>query len=39
LHFALPPPCRLMRILSSVVLPSPALMTPFDPKVADRGAV
>src|SRR5208282_3100039 len=28
-----------MRILSSIVLPSPALMAPFDPKVPDRGAV
>src|SRR5277367_2354541 len=28
-----------MRILSSVVLPSPALMPAFDPKLSDRGAV
>src|SRR5208337_5279986 len=28
-----------MRILSSVVLPSPALMVAFDPKLPDRGAV
>jgi hypothetical protein len=39
LHLALPPPRRQMRILRSVVLPSPALMAPFDPKVSDRGAV
>src|SRR5271165_3429824 len=34
LHLALPPPRRLMRILSSVVLPSPALMVAFDPRAA-----
>src|SRR5271166_2681008 len=28
-----------MRILSSVVLPSPALVPAFDPKLSDRGAV
>src|SRR5208283_2323869 len=39
LHLALPPPRRLMRILSSIVLPSPALMAAFDPKLPDRGAV
>src|SRR5208337_1051685 len=33
LHLALPPPRRLMRILSSIVLPSPALMPAFDPKL------
>src|SRR5271166_2450868 len=37
LHLALPPPRRLMRILGSVVLPSPALMPAFDPKLPDRG--
>ena len=35
LHLALPQPRRLMRILCSVVLPSPALMAPFDQKVSD----
>src|SRR5208282_5648592 len=39
LHLALPPPRRLMRILSSIVLPSPALMPPFDPDLPDRGAI
>jgi hypothetical protein len=39
LHLALPPPRRLMRILRSIVLPSPALMPALDPKVSDRGAV
>src|SRR5271166_5038212 len=39
LHLALPPPRRLMRILSSVVLPSPTLVPAFDPKVPDCGAV
>src|SRR5208337_10212 len=39
LHLALPPPRRLMRIFSSVVLPSPALMPSFDPKLSSRGAV
>jgi hypothetical protein len=38
LHLALAPPRRLMRILSSIVLPSPALRAPFDPKIPDRGA-
>jgi hypothetical protein len=33
LHLAFPPPRRLMRILSSIILPSPALMVPFDPKI------
>src|SRR5271166_3064893 len=28
-----------MRILSSIVLPSPTLMVAFDPKIPDRGAV
>src|SRR5271166_5702184 len=39
LHLALPPSRRLMRILSSIVLPSPTLMVAFDPKIPDRGAV
>src|SRR5271166_6871313 len=39
LHLAFPPPRRLMRILSSIVLPSPALMPAFDPKLSSRGAV
>src|SRR5208282_1233148 len=39
LHLALPPSRRLMRILRSIVLPSPALMPAFDPKISDRGAV
>jgi hypothetical protein len=39
LHLALSPPRRLMRIFSSVVLPSPALMSSFDPKLSSRGAV
>ena len=36
---ALPPPRWLMRILSSIVLPSPALVPAFDPKLPDRSAV
>jgi hypothetical protein len=32
-HLAFPPPRRLMRILGSVVLPSSALMAPFDLKI------
>src|SRR5208283_4091104 len=39
LHLALPPPRRLMRILNSIVLPSPALVPAFDPKDPDCGAV
>src|SRR5271166_6368094 len=39
LHLALPPPRRLMRILSSVVLPSPPFVSAFDPQVPGRGAV
>src|SRR5271169_4580743 len=39
LDLAFPPSCRLMRILSSVVLPSPALMPAFDPKLSNRDAV
>jgi hypothetical protein len=39
LHLALPPSRRLMRILCSIVLPSPALMPAFDPKVSGRGAI
>ena len=39
LHLALSPSCRLMRILASIILPSPALMPAFDPKLSDRGAV
>jgi hypothetical protein len=38
LHLALPPR-RLMRILNSVVLPSPALVPAFYPKIPDCGAV
>ena len=39
LHLALPPSRGLMRILRSIVLPSPALMPAFDPKNMDGGAV
>src|SRR5208337_1315363 len=39
LHFALPPTRRLTQILSSIVLPSPALMPAFHPKLSSRGAV
>src|SRR5271165_2457462 len=39
LHLALPPPRRLMRILNSIVLPSPPLVPAFDPKDPDCGAV
>src|SRR5271166_3510406 len=39
LHLALPPPRWLMRILSSIVFPSPALMPTFHPKLSSRGAV
>ena len=39
LHLALPPPRWLMRILRSIVLPSPAFMPAFDPKNMDGGAV
>jgi NAD(P)-dependent dehydrogenase (short-subunit alcohol dehydrogenase family) len=38
-HLALPPPRRLMRILGSIVHPSPALMAVLDPKLSNRGAV
>jgi hypothetical protein len=39
LHLALPPSGRLMRILGSIVLPSPALMQVADAKIAGRCAV
>ena len=39
LHLALPPSRRLMRILGSIVHPSPALVAVLDPKDVDRGAV
>jgi len=39
LYLAFPPPRRLMRILDSVVLPSSALMAPFDTKIPDRCAI
>ncbi len=39
LHLALPPPRRLMRILSSVVLPSPPFVPVFDSQVPGRSAI
>src|SRR5208283_3993564 len=39
LHLALPPPRRLMRIFSSVLLPSPPFVPAFDPQVPGHGAV
>src|SRR5271165_5496611 len=39
LHLAFPPPRRLMRILCSIVLPSPPFVPAFDPQVPGRGAV
>jgi hypothetical protein len=39
LHLALPPPGRLRWILSSIVLPSPALAPTFKSKIARRRAV
>jgi hypothetical protein len=39
LHLAFPPSRRLMRILNTIVPPSPALMAAFDPKNMDRRAV
>ena len=39
LHLALPPPGRLMRVLCSVVAPSPAFVTTREPKITRRRAV
>jgi hypothetical protein len=39
LHLALPPSGRLMRILGSIVFPSPAIMQVVDAKIEGRCAV